>query len=65
MIICHCLNVSDREIRLAIALGATDVDAVGDECGAGLGCGSCHDTITEMMVEMTQQLEINTKSKAK
>ena len=63
MIICHCFNVSDREIRLAIALGAADLEAVGDACGAGLCCGSCHAAITEMLAEMTRKLDINTQSK--
>ena len=51
MIICHCFKVSDREIRLSIDLGATDVEAVGDSCAAGLGCGGCHEAIDKMIAD--------------
>ena len=51
MIICNCLKVSDREIRLIIELGAQSIEDVGDACGAGWGCGGCHKTIERMIAK--------------
>jgi bacterioferritin-associated ferredoxin len=43
--VCICHAVPDTEIRSCIARGARTVEEVGDACGAGTGCGSCHDHI--------------------
>ncbi|HVL86218.1 MAG TPA: (2Fe-2S)-binding protein [Pseudonocardia sp.] len=45
MYVCSCAAVTDTEVRSCIAAGARTVDDVGDACGAGTGCGSCHDHI--------------------
>jgi bacterioferritin-associated ferredoxin len=37
--------VTDVEVRSCIARGAGTVAEVGDACGAGTGCGSCHERI--------------------
>ena len=57
MIVCHCFKVSDREIRLTIELGARDVEAVGDGCGAGWGCGGCHESIQKMIEKTIMKIE--------
>jgi bacterioferritin-associated ferredoxin len=62
LIICNCFKVSDREIRLTIDLGAHDVDAVGDACGAGWGCGGCHETIEHMIAERILAAQTQGKS---
>ena len=41
MILCHCAVVSDREVREAIAAGATDVCALAEVCGTSRTCGGC------------------------
>lgn len=51
MIVCHCGVVSDREIRSAIACGATDECSIASTCGAALGCGGCLPAIRQMLVE--------------
>jgi len=43
--VCICYAVPDSEIRSCIAEGARSVEEVGEACGAGTGCGSCHDRI--------------------
>jgi bacterioferritin-associated ferredoxin len=53
MIVCICRRVSDLAIRTAIDEGAHSVEAVGQSCRAGTGCGSCHETIAEMISERT------------
>ena len=46
MYVCICAGGGpDTEIRSCIARGARTVEDVGDACGAGTGCGSCHDHI--------------------
>ena len=41
MILCHCAVVSDREVRAAIANGATNVCALAEACGTSKACGGC------------------------
>ena len=43
MYVCICAGVPDVEVRSCIARGARTVEEVGDACGAGTGCGSCHE----------------------
>jgi bacterioferritin-associated ferredoxin len=49
MIVCICRRVSDQKIRAAIEGGAGTVEEVGARCGAGTGCGACHETICDMI----------------
>ncbi len=51
MIICLCLGVSEKQIRTCIAEGACSVEAVGNACGAGTGCGTCQRTIAGLVAE--------------
>jgi bacterioferritin-associated ferredoxin len=51
MIVCLCRGVSDRVVRLSVVQGARTVDDVGDMCGAGHGCGSCHETIADIVAK--------------
>ena len=51
MILCQCNGVSDRKIRRAIDAGASDVEAIGDACGAGTTCGGCHVWLEAMLAE--------------
>jgi bacterioferritin-associated ferredoxin len=45
MYVCICAAVTDAELRTCIRSGARTVEEVGDACGAGTGCGTCHDRI--------------------
>ena len=49
MFVCICVAVPDTEIRSCVARGASTVEEVGDACGAGTGCGSCHDKIDTLL----------------
>jgi bacterioferritin-associated ferredoxin len=51
LFVCICAQVRECEVRSAIRQGAHTEDSVGDACGAGTGCGSCHDRISELIVE--------------
>jgi bacterioferritin-associated ferredoxin len=50
MFVCICAAVPDSEIRSCVAGGASTVEEVGDACGAGTGCGSCHDQIDTFLL---------------
>ncbi|MCO1658481.1 (2Fe-2S)-binding protein [Pseudonocardia humida] len=50
MFVCICAAVPDTEIRSCVARGARTVEEVGDACGAGTGCGSCHDRIDTFLL---------------
>lgn len=50
--VCHCLNVSEHEIRTAIAEHEPQsIRGVSQVCGAGAGCMSCHRHIRRMLNE--------------
>jgi bacterioferritin-associated ferredoxin len=49
MFVCHCRALTDGEIREVITAGASDLDQVGDRCGAGITCGGCCPLIEELL----------------
>ena len=54
MWVCHCRAVTDSKVREVIADGAGDEFEIGRECGAGTGCGSCHDELRRLCEESRQ-----------
>ncbi|MCY1083250.1 (2Fe-2S)-binding protein [Archangium lansingense] len=54
MIVCLCHVVSDRTIRARISEGARSVEAIGEACGAGTGCGGCQEQLAELIKECRQ-----------
>jgi bacterioferritin-associated ferredoxin len=51
MWLCHCRAVTDSKVRDAIAAGADDEIEIGRACGAGTGCGSCHEQLRRLCDE--------------
>ncbi|GID91069.1 bacterioferritin-associated ferredoxin [Amorphoplanes digitatis] len=49
MYVCICARVRECEVRAAVRGGARCEDTVGEACGAGTGCGSCHPRIAEII----------------
>jgi len=50
--ICHCLNVTESDIREVISEHEPQtVQSVSQICGAGAGCMSCHRHIRRMLNE--------------
>lgn len=49
MYVCICAGVPDNEVHSCIARGARTLDEVGERCGAGTGCGSCHARISALL----------------
>lgn len=48
-LICSCNNVGEGNIDTAIAKGCKTIGEVGNECGAGTGCGSCKPEIKRLL----------------
>ncbi|MGH3913967.1 MAG: (2Fe-2S)-binding protein [Pseudonocardiaceae bacterium] len=49
MYVCICRAVTDAQVNGCIAAGASTIEDVGDRCGAGTGCGSCHERIADLL----------------
>lgn len=49
MLVCHCKNVSDREIRTAVRGGARTRNEVARACDAGSRCGGCTEAVEEIV----------------
>ena len=51
-VVCHCLGVTEMEIRGAVSTGAVEhLKCVMDCTGAGTGCTACHLRIRELLRE--------------
>jgi bacterioferritin-associated ferredoxin len=50
VIVCHCLEVSDRAVRADIGAGATTIAEVRSGCGASSRCGGCTPTVHDLLV---------------
>ena len=51
MYVCVCARVRECEVRTVIRNGAPCLDSVGEACGAGTSCGTCHDRIHDLLDE--------------
>lgn len=49
MVVCHCREVTDRCIAVAIEGGARDPAALARRCGAGGACGGCLPALRELL----------------
>jgi bacterioferritin-associated ferredoxin len=49
MYVCVCHAVTENEVNAEIALGARSVDEIGERCGAGTGCGMCHEKLRALL----------------
>ncbi|MCE9573049.1 MAG: (2Fe-2S)-binding protein [Deltaproteobacteria bacterium] len=49
MIVCSCFATSERDVDATIRDGADSVDAIGERCGAGTGCGACREELAERL----------------
>ena len=49
MYACICTAVTVDEVERAIDAGADTVGALGVQTGAGTTCGSCHDTLDDLI----------------
>lgn len=59
MYVCVCRGITDRDIRKAVAEGASSVADVAQMLGAGTGCGTCHDFTQELIREARSSATID------
>lgn len=66
MIVCVCKNVSDRQIRAAMADGATTVRAVRNQLGVSTCCGKCAPQVKGMVdaQDMSSMEQVVTSAQA-
>ena len=61
--LCHCLNISECEVREAIAdHNLQTVRGVANICGAGGGCTACHRHIKRLLNEQAVQSRMQSLS---
>ncbi|HYQ55725.1 MAG TPA: FAD-dependent oxidoreductase, partial [Draconibacterium sp.] len=58
-LLCSCNNVGAGNIQKAISDGSTQIDAICEATGAGLGCGSCRPEIHKILKEETEAVSNN------
>jgi bacterioferritin-associated ferredoxin len=63
MIVCHCRVVSDREVRDAIAAGATGLCAIAEACQVATRCGGCLPEIRRLLDERGLPVEADLTSR--
>ncbi len=51
MVVCHCVVVSDREVRAQVLAGALDAEDIAARCGAGTMCGGCVPVVEALLAE--------------
>lgn len=51
MFVCSCRVVSDSTIAEVIEAGASSIDEIARECGAGSRCGGCWPTLMALIDE--------------
>jgi bacterioferritin-associated ferredoxin len=52
VLVCHCRRVNDHAITETVDAGASSIDEVGAQCGAGTRCGGCWPTIQELLAKL-------------
>lgn len=51
MYVCICVGVTDKDIKAAIDAGHNTLSDLMFETGAGLGCGTCRNTLEQMIID--------------
>lgn len=49
MYVCLCHGITDKDIRSAVADGATHVDELANELGVATSCGDCKSCARDVM----------------
>ena len=52
MIVCICKGLSDKALSGVVRSGCDTVAEIGDACGAGTDCGTCHGALEELITEV-------------
>ncbi len=46
---CRCGQVTRRKVAALVRRGAVSLEALGEACGAGISCRSCHPTLRALI----------------
>lgn len=57
MIVCICNNVSDRDIRKAVASGMSTMPQLRESLGVATCCGKCHSCARQVLRETLADAE--------
>ena len=49
MYVCSCRAVTDSQVEAAVMAGACSVGDLTRYCGAGGGCGGCHEVLSRIL----------------
>jgi len=49
MYICICNAITDRQIRVAVAAGASSLGEISMQLGVGAGCGCCREAAQQVI----------------
>jgi bacterioferritin-associated ferredoxin len=59
MYVCLCQGITDKQIRAAVASGATSLEAVRHSLGVASQCGQCGDLAGEIVSESLESCNQN------
>jgi bacterioferritin-associated ferredoxin len=59
VIVCQCRRVTDRDVRAAVARGASDLADLARTCGAGTDCRGCRSTLETLLADERIGLRID------
>lgn len=54
-VVCHCLNVTEHDIKMEVLEGVKEFDELQKRTKAGTGCGKCIDEIKSLMNEYVEK----------
>jgi nitrogen fixation NifU-like protein/NifU-like protein len=54
-IVCHCLNVSENDIRMEVLEGVKDFVVLQERTKVGTGCGKCIDEVKKILKEYVEK----------
>lgn len=57
MIVCYCMNVTNGMIKEAVENGASTLEEVQAETGAGTVCGTCLENIQQLVDALVRERE--------
>ena len=61
MVVCYCMNVTNGMIKEAVENGATTLEEVQAETGAGTVCGTCLENVRQLVEWLVKEREEKSK----
>ncbi len=61
MVVCYCMNVTNGMIKEAVENGATTLEEVQAETGAGTVCGTCLENVRQLVESLVKEREEKSK----